>query len=244
MKAVRFATLAALGAALAACHFGGNAETIDAGAHVERDVPIGAYQRVAVSGPFDVEVKAEGQPGIHVTGGENLINESEFVVENGVLKIRTKKNNIKWRWDDDADKVRVTVTGGGAILGASIAGSGDVSVERVKSSAFSGDVSGSGNLAVPSLETGAASLSISGSGNISAAGKAQSVKLNIAGSGDIDAGGLVASDGDLNIAGSGNIAAQLTGSANVNVMGSGDISVTGGAKCQVHKAGSGNVSCS
>ncbi len=244
MKAVRFATLAAVALALAACHFGGNAETVDAGAHAERDIAIGAYQRVAVSGPYDVEVKADGQPGIHVTGGENLINESEFVVENGVLKIRTKKKNIKWRWNNDSDKVRVTVTGGGGILGASIAGSGDVSVERVKSSAFSGEVSGSGNLKVPSLDTGAASFSIAGSGDISTAGKAQSVNMNIAGSGDIDGGGLVATDGELSIAGSGNISAHLTGAAKVNVMGSGDVSVTGGAKCQINKAGSGNVSCS
>lgn len=244
MKAVRFATLAALGLTLAACHFGSSAETIDAGAHVERDIPIGAFQRVAVSGPFDVEVKADGQPGIHVTGGENLINETEFVVDGGVLKIKTKKNNIKWRWNDDKDKVHVTVTGGGAIIGASIAGSGDLVVERVKSSAFSGEVSGSGNLKLPALDTGAADFSIAGSGNIIAAGKAQSAKMNIAGSGDIDGGGLVATNGDLNIAGSGNISAQLTGSAQVNVMGSGDVSVTGGAKCQVNKAGSGNVSCS
>ena len=244
MKAVRFATLGALAIALAACHFGGNAETIDAGAHVERDIPIGAFQRVAVSGPFDVEIKADGQPGIHVTGGEKLIDETEFVVENGVLKIRTKKKNIRWHWDDDKDKVRVTVNGGGAILGASIAGSGDVKVERVKSSAFSGEVAGSGNLDVAALETGAADFAIAGSGDINAAGKAQKVKLNIAGSGDIDASGLAVSDAEVSIAGSGNIRANASGSANVSVMGSGDVEVTGGAKCNVSKNGSGNVSCS
>jgi hypothetical protein len=244
MKAVRLATLAALGIALAACHFGGNAETIDAGDHVERDVAIGAYQRVAVSGPYDVEIKADGQPGIHVAGGENIVDDTEFVVEDGVLKIRSKRKSVHWRRDSDDQKVRVTVGGGGAITGASISGSGDVAVERVKSASFKGEVAGSGNLKVPVLDTGDAEFSIAGSGDIRAGGKAQSVKMNIAGSGDIDAGGLIASDGDLNIAGSGNITAHLTGAADINVMGSGDVNVTGGAKCQVSKSGSGHVNCS
>ena len=244
MKAVRFVSLAALGLALAACRFGDKAETVEAGAVVERDVAIGAFQKVAVSGPYEVEVKAGGQPGIHVSGGENLIAASEFVVEGDTLKIRTKERNIRWHTSDDSEKVRVTVSGGGAISAAAIAGSGGLKVERATAPNFEGAVAGSGDLEIAALETGEAKLSIAGSGDISAAGKAQRVRAEIAGSGDIDAAGLNATDADVSIAGSGNIRAHATGAANVSITGSGNIAITGGAKCNVSKRGSGEVTCS
>ena len=244
MKIARLILLGGAIAALAACHARSEGEVREPGQTVERDVAIGAFQRIAVAGPFDVEVKADGAPGLHVSGGANLIDASEFKVENGTLRIGTRHKNIRWTWNDDKQKVRVVVTGGGAIDGAAIAGSGDVRVERVRSASFKGEVAGSGDLAIASLETGKANFAVAGSGDISAAGKAESVDLSIAGSGDIDVGGLEARDADVSIAGSGNIRARATGTADVSIMGSGNVDISGGAKCDISKAGSGEVHCS
>ena len=70
---------------------------------------------------------------------------------------------------------------------ASIAGSGDISVDRVAGQSFDGSVAGSGSLDVGALEVQQLKLSISGSGGIKASGgKAQTAEYEIGGSGDID----------------------------------------------------------
>lgn len=244
MKLNRIVSLAALGIALAACRFG-DGETRDAGPEVDRNYTVGAFQRITVAGPYEVTVASAGTPGVKAHGGENILNETDIVVENGELRIvPKKKNGIRWNWGGHKGKVTVEVTGAGALLAATIAGSGGLRIDQSNAPSFKAEVAGSGDLSVDRLTTGDAQLSIAGSGGIKAGGTATRVKAEIAGSGDIDAAGLVATAADVSIAGSGNITAHATGTADVNIMGSGDVSITGGAKCSVQKHGSGNVSCS
>jgi len=227
-----------------ACHFGGEArETRDAGPVAERRYQVGAFDRIAVAGPYEVTVTSGGQPGVVARGGEAVLAETEVVVEGGVLKIGPrKKDGIRWNWGKDG-KVRVEVSGA-ALRGAEIAGSGGVRIDRVAGSEFKGEVAGSGDLSIAAVEAGAVEFSIAGSGNVQAAGKAQRVEVNIAGSGDVDLGALAATTAEVSIAGSGNVSARATGTADVSIMGSGDVAISGGAKCNVSKAGSGKVTCS
>jgi len=244
MKFARFAAAAALIAIVAACHDRSAAEVRDAGPSVDRNFAVGAFQRIAVSGPYDVTVKSGGQPGVIAHGGQAVLDETEIVVEDGTLKIvPKKKNGFRWSWGNH-DKVRVEVTGAGALDGAAIAGSGGISIDQSVSPKFKGEVAGSGDLAVERLQSDLVELSIAGSGNIRAAGKAGRTQYNIAGSGQLDGAALQATDAEVSIAGSGNVTAHATGTADISIMGSGDVSLTGGAKCSVSKQGSGNVSCS
>src|SRR3546814_12985535 len=73
-----------------------------------------------------------------------------------------------------------------ALRGASVAGSGNLSVDRVEGDDFAASASGSGNLTIGAIKTQSASFSVAGSGDINAAGTTGTVKMNIAGSGDID----------------------------------------------------------
>ena len=218
----RFASVAAVALLAGACHFSADAEERDPGPEVSRNYQVGAFDKIAVAGPYEVTVVTGGQPGVSAKGGQNLLEETDVVVEGDTLKIMPKKRKgIRWNWN--RGKAVFTVNAA-ALHGAAIAGSGD--------------------LKLASVTGGKIKLAIAGSGDVSAAGKADSVNLSIAGSGDIDAGGLAAQTADVSIAGSGNIAANASGTADVSIMGSGDVAISGGAKCTVSKHGSGNVRCS
>lgn len=237
---IRFATAAAVVLLTGACHVGSRAEDREPGPEVSRNYQVGAFDKVAVSGPYEVNVVSGGAAGISAKGGSNLLDETEVVVEDGTLKIKPKKRRgIHFNWRDG--KAVFTVNAA-ALRGAAIAGSGGITVDKVKGD-FDGDVAGSGDLKLASVEGGAIKLAIAGSGGVDAAGKADSVDISIAGSGDVRAGGLAARTADVSIAGSGNVAANATETADVSIMGSGDVEISGGAKCSVSKAGSGDVRC-
>ena len=238
---VRIASLTAISLLATACNFGGaEARDRDPGPEVTRNYQVGGFDKVAVAGPYEVNVVTGGQGGISAKGGSNLLDETEVVVEGGTLKIRPKKQKgIRWNWNNGKAVFTVNTA---ALHGASIAGSGGVNVDKVAGD-FDGDVAGSGDLKVSSIAGGKVKLNIAGSGDVEASGEADSVDLSIAGSGDIRAGGLASRTADISIAGSGNINASASESADVTIMGSGDVDIAGGGKCSVSKAGSGNVSC-
>jgi hypothetical protein len=234
-------TTAAAALSLAACG-GSNAEP--AGPSVQRDYPVAAFDKIEVAGPFDVTVTTGGQPSVHASGPSNLLEKMEVVVEGGVLKIRPQKRNGMFNWNfgrNGKATVAVTVP---MLSSAAIAGSGGLSIDKIKGASFDGNVAGSGDLSVGSLDADSVELDIAGSGNVKAAGKAKTVSYNIAGSGNIDAKGLVAETARVSIAGSGNVDGNATGTAAVDMVGSGNVSMAGGAKCTVDKHGSGDVTCS
>lgn len=235
--------LIAIGALVGGCNLFNRAEARDAGATVDRTIQVAAFDKIAVSGPYDVTVKTGAAPGVVAHGGANFLDQTEIIVENGTLKIRPREKNIKWHWGSDDSKVRIAVNVA-ALREAAIAGSGGVKIDRVAGGDFKGDVAGSGSLSVAAMDAASVAFAIAGSGDVTAAGKAQKVDISIAGSGDIDASALKSTDTSVSIAGSGNVRAHASGTADVSIMGSGDVDLTGGAKCNVSKAGSGDVRCS
>lgn len=244
MRIARFATAAALLLAMAACHDRSDGGARDAGPAIDRNYTVGAFQKIAVSGPYEVTVTSGGKPGVRAHGGQALLDETDIIVENGTLKIMPRKSRgMRWNWGNHGT-VTVSVSGAGALSGAAIAGSGGIRIDRATGASFKGEVAGSGDLGVDVLDAQLVELSIAGSGDIRAAGKAGKINLNIAGSGDIDVPGLIATDASVSIAGSGNVTAHATGQADISILGSGDVTLTGGAKCTISKHGSGDVSCS
>jgi hypothetical protein len=241
---IRFASVALAAVMAAACSFGADAETRDreAGPQVSRNYQVGAFQKIEVAGPYDVNVVTGGAPGVSATGGENLLAQTDVIVDGDTLKIMPKKQKgIRWNWTSNGKAV-FTVNAA-ALRGASIAGSGGINVDKVAGD-FEGNVAGSGDLTLAAVTGGNLDFDIAGSGEIRAVGNAERVDISIAGSGDVNTRELAARQAKVSIAGSGNVVANATETADVSIMGSGDVEVTGGAKCSVSKHGSGDVRCS
>jgi len=216
----------------------------DAGRTVSRNYQVGNFQQIEVAGPYDVDIRTGSNVSVSAKGGEKLLDRTTVEVNGDKLVIRPERNhsffNFGWSHHGKASFV-VTVP---ALSAATIAGSGDIRIDKVAGQNFDGTVAGSGGLEVASVDVQQLKLAIAGSGGVKAAGKAQSAKYDIAGSGDVNAGALQTQDLKASIAGSGGIKAHSSGNADVSIMGSGDVEVTGGAKCKVSKAGSGDVRCS
>ncbi|HEX4738033.1 MAG TPA: head GIN domain-containing protein [Allosphingosinicella sp.] len=227
---------------LGACHI----DTDDGGNHqnARRDFQVGAFQKIALAGSSDVVVTVGGAPSVRAEGDKAVIDRLDIRVENGELKIENKRHD-GWNWDfggSHHNHVTVYVTAP-SLAGVSVAGSGDMKVDKVAGSEFDASLAGSGDLNVDSLQVAAARFNIAGSGDISASGKAGQASITVAGNGDFKAGGLEIGNATVSVIGSGDVTARATQNADVTVMGSGDVTLSGSAKCNVHKMGSGDVHC-
>lgn len=215
------------------------------GPTVQRSYQVSDFHEIEVAGPYDVTVRTGGRPGVSASGPEKLIELVVVEVKGDKLLIHSKRNR-HWfgtSWSTNG-KATFTVTVP-KLSGATIAGSGDLNIDKVSGEQFEGMIAGSGALALGAVDVGALKLAIAGSGDAKAAsGKAQSAEYEIAGSGGVDARAVPVRDVKVSIAGSGAVHANANATARVEIMGAGDVTVTGGAKCDIHKAGSGNVNCS
>jgi len=227
--------------AVSACHV--NAQEAP-GRTISRNYQVGNFHQIEVAGPYDVEVRTGANPSVSAKGSEKLLEKTVVEVKGDKLVIRPENNHgfFHFGWSSRG-KANFTVTVP-QLSGATIAGSGDVQVDKVQGDRFEGTVAGSGGIVVGNMDVQTVKLAIAGSGGVKGSGRAKSADYDIAGSGGIDGSGIVAEQAKISIAGSGDVKAHATGSADVSIMGSGDVEVSGGAKCKVSKAGSGDVRCS
>jgi hypothetical protein len=233
---------------LGACHVSTDGQG-DSGNHenVRRDFPVGAFQKVALEGSHDVVVTVGGAPSVRAEGDKAAIDHLDIRVENGELKIGTRRDqNGGWSWNfGGIHHNRVTIYVTAPSLGAAtVAGSGDMKIDKVAGNDFAATIGGSGDMEIGSVQAAQAHFTVTGSGDMKAGGKVQQASISVAGSGDFVAGGLEIGNATVSVVGSGDVTARATQSADVSVMGSGDVTLSGGAKCTTHKMGSGDVHCS
>jgi hypothetical protein len=236
------AAMIAASAAVSGCH--AHDENGD-GATVSRNYQVGNFQQIEVAGPYDVEVRTGGNPGVWAQGPERLLERIDVTVEGNRLVIRSQHHGGFFHFGfSNRGNVHFVVTVP-QLTGADLTGSGEIKVDKVQGQEFDGSVTGSGDLSIASLEVQSLKLSITGSGDVKAGnGKAQAAEYSITGSGDLDASAIDSPQIKASIAGSGDLKAHGSGTASVDIMGSGDVYISGGAKCQVSKAGSGDAHCS
>ena len=230
---------------LAACsfHSGGNDNQPGvpaSGTGTTRTFAVSDFTAVELRGSDDADVRVGPDFSVRAEGPADRLDQLKIERDGDTLRITRKSGSYSWGGGGRDVKVFVTMP---TISAASIAGSGDLTIDRVEGSRFEGSTAGSGDLAVRAIKGGTVKLSIAGSGSIDASGTADDLSMSIAGSGDIDAGGLTASSGDVSVMGSGNATARINGRATVSLAGSGDVDLGDGATCTISKHGSGEVRC-
>jgi hypothetical protein len=206
----------------------------------ERNFAVGGFDEIEVAGPFDVVINVGKARSVRAAGDADDLDRLKVEVRGNELHIGSKER----RWTDwsrsQPIKIWVTVP---TLKSASVAGSGDMQIDRVKGDSFNASIAGSGDLTIAALSATNAKFSVAGSGDLTASGSCRAADVSIAGSGDVNIGGLRCQSLKASIAGSGGINANATQAAKLSIMGSGDITVSGGAKCDVSKMGSGSVRC-
>lgn len=226
---------------LAACAASGNAQEARlSGVEGSRSFNVSGFERVSLRGSDNVVVKVGPAASVTAKGDTAILDRLEIEVVNGELRVG-REEGFRWRGDQGSALVTVTLP---RLTAASVAGSGDMDVDRAEASSFDAAIAGSGNLRIASLTADAAEISIAGSGNATIdAGRGKSLDVSIAGSGNADAAGFRSERADISIAGSGNARAAVDGEADISIIGSGDAEIIGNARCQVSKMGSGDARC-
>jgi hypothetical protein len=233
--------LGAVASLATACHAAGSAE--ESGPAVQRDFPVaGAFDKIALTGSPDVVVTVGGAASVRAEGEASQLDRLEIVNQNGQLRIGLHSGSGGW-FDWGTHRGIVVHVNLPALAGASIAGSGDMRIDRVQGPAFAGSVTGSGDMNIAALTSDQASFTINGSGDITAAGHARQANLSLVGSGDLHLAQLETAAATVSLAGSGDIGIRATQTAAIDLRGSGDVTVTGPAHCTINKAGSGDVHC-
>ena len=250
MRIRHIALLAAASLSVAACSGRSHTEDSPPGNHgsgsgTSRTFQAADFTGVELRGSDDVDVRTGAAFSVRAEGPSEELDKLKIVRVGDTLRIgRIDHDGLSW--DDfghhDGQHVKIYVTLP-RLAEASIAGSGDMTVDKVEGTKFTGSTAGSGNLLVGASAGDSADLSIAGSGDMTIKGSAKQLGIDIAGSGSVDGSGLKAQGAKVSIAGSGDARADVTGPATVSVMGSGDVDLGSGAKCSTSKMGSGDVHC-
>ena len=205
----------------------------------QRVFEVGDFRAVTLLGPHDVNVAVGGAPSVRAEGDTAALDGLDIRVEDGALRVGTQRG---WSWRGPGGRVIVHVTVP-ALEGATLTGSGDLTIDRVEADRFSASVTGSGDLEIGALRARQAGFSITGSGGIAADGGAEEAEISITGSGDADLESFEVRRAGVRVMGSGDISLRARDSVSGSILGSGDVTVRGGASCSVSRMGSGSVRC-
>lgn len=201
----------------------------------------GDYDRIGVSGFFDVDLVSGNEGELTLEGEKNLLEHIVTEVKNGQLVIKVEKG-YNLRPSNWKDGIRITVPIE-SIDAVSLSGSGDiVGKVKIKSNNFKTSMSGSGDITLD-IEARNISTSMSGSGDINLSGSSTNFDATISGSGDIAAFDLEADNVEATVSGSANIEVTANKMLKARVSGSGDIDYRGNpAKVDTKTSGSGDIS--
>lgn len=197
------------------------------------------FTTVELRGPDDIDVKTGAKFSVVADGDPAVLDRLDIRVVDGTLRVGRRSGSNWSLGDQKGVKVHVVMP---RLEGAAVSGSGNLIADRGEGN-FGASIAGSGNLTIGELRATDAELAIAGSGDLQVGGTTSKLSASIAGSGDIDARGLTAASADISIAGSGNIQGTVKGPADVSIVGSGDVELGGGARCEVSKLGSGEARC-
>ncbi len=211
----------------------GNMTTIDRN--------VGSYDKVNVSGSFDVFLISGDEGDIKIEAEENLMEYIITETRGSALKIKVEDGyNLQ-----PSKRYGIVITVPFEDLDeVTLAGSGDVEAKAlIEARNFECAVAGSGDL-ILEVESDDIEASVAGSGDLTLRGRTKHLEANVAGSGDIHAEGLKAKNIDASVAGSGDIDIHCDGGEiKARVSGSGDISYSGSSSREDFKvSGSGSIS--
>ncbi len=188
----------------------------ESGPQTTQEIKLTGFDKVKANGAIDVTITVGEAESINVQGSAERIKNLTTEVKDGTLVLDEKSSGLF----GSKGKLHVTITVP-KLTAYAVNGSGDATINGVKSDAFSLEVNGSGDITV-SGESISSSIAVNGSGDINAKGlKSKKASVTIAGSGDIDV--AVSDDLSVTVAGSGDVTYFGDPKVTESVTGSGDV---------------------
>ena len=195
------------------------------------------FHGIELSGSSEVQVTFGSKEEARLEGSLEDIQQLETKVENGILKIRSKKSG--WNMRNGKIKVHVTAKSINSVV---VSGSGNLGINQsFKTDKLNLTVSGSGSIDAV-FEAQTVNAAISGSGSIKSAGSSKSSNIRVSGSGNFNGKKLICDSTNIQISGSGQANIHAEKSINAQLSGSGGVRYSGNPEVKVAKSGSGWIS--
>jgi DNA-binding CsgD family transcriptional regulator len=208
----------------------------------QREVPISTFDRIEVTGPFNVGVIVGQKTAaeIHLVGPPVMLDDMIARVEGGTLFIRFREG-ASWSWNPGAGVNLVVFAP--KLDSARLNHAGTVEIFGVRGEVFSATTDGSGSITIRDLQTVRVMFTAGGAGGITAEGTAREGTYVVGGPGSIDAKRLAVEAASVAVGGAGSVYADVSGTANVSLTGSGRADIVGGATCIKQPAMSPRIEC-
>jgi hypothetical protein len=207
-----------------------------------RNYSVTSFDRLIVTGPFDVTVKVGPGAAVHGEGAQEAIDRLLVEQQGNTLVVRPLPGGWGGWPKGDHGHVSLSITTP-ALSQVSVTGSGSVAVDRVRGDALDLRLSGSGSLGIGMVDVIKLQALSTGSGDMTLSGKSFSGQFLLSGTGNLSAEGLAVQNAEASLVGAGDMTLGATGKAKLTLSGSGNLRVTGPATCQVTQSGSGTLSC-
>lgn len=186
-------------------------------------INVAAYDKIQVSGPYEVKL-VSGQPGeITIAGDENVTKLISVISEEGTLTIKTDTQHLTSSRKFSNIKITIPIT---VLNGLTLNGSGSIKYSGVLNNNIKIGLNGSGCISL-CLNTTDVAAGLSGSGDIKLKGSAKNFTCKIAGSGSINALSLNAANVEAAVTGSGDVQVVSNKVIKGRITGSGSISFSG-----------------
>lgn len=206
--------------------------------HAQENRAVKNFHSIANAGAVEVFVKMGDEESLSIEGSDEDLERIETVVQNGILKIRTKRDINNWNIALNSVKVYITAVKLDALLQS---GSGSIELDgKIKSASADIQVSGSGKI-IAAMSVQNAKITLSGSGNIALIGKVGELNITMAGSGDVNAEKLLAENTKIKIAGNGIAYVNASETIDAKIVGNGGVKYIGEPTITTKKLGEGTV---
>jgi hypothetical protein len=223
---------------------------------LNQEIDVRDFNSVVLEGFGDVYLEQGQTESLSIQTDDNLISVLDIKVIGKELRIGTKpginvgpSESIIYNLIVK-DLKRVSLAGSGNIyaeplktndLNISLTGSGNIQLKSVNASDLSIDLSGSGNITLVDVNAIRLETSLKGSGDIKLAGKVESQRLTFGGSGNYRAGDLETNRTDISIPGSADVTVWVNQELIVRISGSGDIQYYGKPIVDQNVSGPGHI---
>jgi len=204
-----------------------------------RDWPARGFDRVDLQAVADVAIRQGPGYSVRAEGDPDMLRRLRVTVDKGRLLIGWVHESVSLRREHHLH-IAITMP---KIAGVALGGAGNMTVDPVRTPAFTADLGGAGNIRVNGLRADRVRLNVGGTGEISVSGTARVVDEHVSGVGSIQAGGLAARGGRVSMSGTGHVRTRIDGPVDVTLSGLGSVAIDGHPRCSIHKSGLGSVRC-
>lgn len=203
------------------------------GRRVVQTRAVGEFDRVQVSGAFDVRITSGTSPFLRIEGDDDLLPLVETRIVKRTLLVRCERQLRPSR------SILIEI-GTSRLSGVETSGSSDIRVTGVRSPTFEADVSGSGSVHAEG-SFGDLQTSVAGSGRVAGVGAAETVDVDVSGSGEVDLLAVRARSARVSTSGSGDVSLTVSESLDASTSGSGVVRYSGSPSVNASVSGSGRV---